>query len=566
MLLDRGVLVREGNAYRLTGEIETLEVPETLQALIAARLDGLGADERRSVQDASVLGRTFTLRGLSSVSHVDESELEPILASLVRKEVFVVHVGSTVARSAASTASSRTSSRRSRTTRSRERSGRRSISSAAEYLRSLGDDEEIVEVARSALSRRVQRRPERRRRGRRSATRPARCSCAPPSVRRRSPPTRRRSTPTSARSTSQTIRFCRPICTSARESWRRSAHGQRKPAPTSRLRSRSSTTRARRMLQPAWKHGSRRSCGTGAVREEGLERMDRAYQALSQEEPDADLAQLAAQLGRFLFFAGRHDIAMQRIESALELAEGLALPETFSQALNTKAILLVSHGRMLEGLALLRYALEVALENDKPTAALRAYFNLADSLQQCRSLRGGGDDRAGRARVRASHRQPPARAPLPRPELFAVRCSASGAKCWSGLRPSPRTGATRGRPTQPSEASASSSACTPVVSTRLDTGCELLDEFSTSSDAQERAAIAAGKGRAASRAGRSGRSPRLRAGGDRLRQRDGHQSGVREGGARHRVGGGARAPRHRAGRSCSCHSSTRYRPVARRSS
>ncbi len=87
MLLDRGVLVREGNAYRLTGEIETLEVPETLQALIAARLDGLGAEERRSVQHASVLGRTFTLRGLSSVSHVDEGVLEPILASLVRKEV-----------------------------------------------------------------------------------------------------------------------------------------------------------------------------------------------------------------------------------------------------------------------------------------------------------------------------------------------------------------------------------------------------------------------------------------------------------------------------------------------
>ncbi len=33
-------------------------------------------------------------------------------------------------------------------------------------------------------------------------------------------------------------------------------------------------------------------------------------------------------------------------------------------------------------LALLRYALEVALEHDKPSAALRGYFNLADSLSQ----------------------------------------------------------------------------------------------------------------------------------------------------------------------------------------
>ncbi|HEV8099819.1 MAG TPA: adenylate/guanylate cyclase domain-containing protein, partial [Gaiellaceae bacterium] len=41
MLLDRGALVQEGPVYRPTGTIESLEVPETLHALIAARLDGL---------------------------------------------------------------------------------------------------------------------------------------------------------------------------------------------------------------------------------------------------------------------------------------------------------------------------------------------------------------------------------------------------------------------------------------------------------------------------------------------------------------------------------------------
>jgi tetratricopeptide (TPR) repeat protein len=73
---------------------------------------------------------------------------------------------------------------------------------------------------------------------------------------------------------------------------------------------------------------------------------------------------------------------MQRIEAALEIAEALSLPETFSHALNSKAIILVSHGRDLEGLALLQHALDVALEHDKPSAALRAYYNLADSLAQ----------------------------------------------------------------------------------------------------------------------------------------------------------------------------------------
>src|SRR5262249_51989446 len=90
MLLDRGLLEREGDVYRPTGEIAQLDVPETLHALVAARLDGLSQEERRLIQDGSVLGKTFTKAGLSSVSGVSEPELEPLLASLVRKEVLTL--------------------------------------------------------------------------------------------------------------------------------------------------------------------------------------------------------------------------------------------------------------------------------------------------------------------------------------------------------------------------------------------------------------------------------------------------------------------------------------------
>lgn len=115
--------------------------------------------------------------------------------------------------------------------------------------------------------------------------------------------------------------------------------------------------------------------------EEALEEMNSSFEALSQEEPDETLASLAAQLGRFMFFADRTDLALQRSETALELAEALALPEVLSQALNTKALVYYTSGRRNEGLALLRYALEVALQHDKPSSALRAYNNLADLVQ-----------------------------------------------------------------------------------------------------------------------------------------------------------------------------------------
>src|SRR5207248_8688401 len=56
MLQDRGVLVQEGARYHVVGDTSNLEVPETLHALVASRLDGLSAGERSLLQDASVLG------------------------------------------------------------------------------------------------------------------------------------------------------------------------------------------------------------------------------------------------------------------------------------------------------------------------------------------------------------------------------------------------------------------------------------------------------------------------------------------------------------------------------
>ena len=90
MLIDRGLLELADGVYRPTSAIEELEVPETLQGLLAARLDGLGADERRLLQDAAVLGKTFSRESLAGVTGLVETELEQLLTALVRKEVLGV--------------------------------------------------------------------------------------------------------------------------------------------------------------------------------------------------------------------------------------------------------------------------------------------------------------------------------------------------------------------------------------------------------------------------------------------------------------------------------------------
>ena len=86
-LIDRDVVQPVEGVYRLTGDIGVLAVPDSLHALLAARLDALDPDVRRLVADAAVLGNTFPAEALIAVSGRDEPAVR---AALVRREVFTV--------------------------------------------------------------------------------------------------------------------------------------------------------------------------------------------------------------------------------------------------------------------------------------------------------------------------------------------------------------------------------------------------------------------------------------------------------------------------------------------
>jgi class 3 adenylate cyclase/tetratricopeptide (TPR) repeat protein len=61
-------------------------VPETLQGLIAARLDGLSAEEKALLQRAAVVGRVFWLGAVEAMDGASTRELEDRLHGLERKE------------------------------------------------------------------------------------------------------------------------------------------------------------------------------------------------------------------------------------------------------------------------------------------------------------------------------------------------------------------------------------------------------------------------------------------------------------------------------------------------
>jgi class 3 adenylate cyclase len=94
-LIDRDVVVPEGGRYVVDPaalgalDLSELAPPASLHALLAARLDALSADERRVVQDGSVLGLTFTRAGIEALT-TTATPLDDVLASLRRKEILNV--------------------------------------------------------------------------------------------------------------------------------------------------------------------------------------------------------------------------------------------------------------------------------------------------------------------------------------------------------------------------------------------------------------------------------------------------------------------------------------------
>lgn len=86
MLIDRGDLVESNDVYAPTRAITGIEVPDTLHSLIAARLDALPEIDRKVVQHASVLGKTFAAAGLDALLE-GADDLEGRLRELVRREI-----------------------------------------------------------------------------------------------------------------------------------------------------------------------------------------------------------------------------------------------------------------------------------------------------------------------------------------------------------------------------------------------------------------------------------------------------------------------------------------------
>ena len=333
MLLDRGQLTQADGGFRSTAPLDELEVPETLHGLIAARLDGLDPPEHRLIQDASVLGKTFTKDAiLADQPGSRRNRWRAVLAALLRKELLGIHsdrfspergqyefLGDLVRWVAYETLSKKErKARHLAVARWQEQLGEDDAIEmvASHYLRayeaepSAEDAEEIRLKAWTALT---------------GAGERAAALGANGEAQRRflqagelatSDLDRAELLERSGDMALRELRLdeARDMFTQAMSLY----EGLGASHPAARVLARIAGS----VDYPA-----------GRL-EEAIDKMDSAFQVLSGEQQDRDLAMLATQLGRIRFFIGDMDGALEATDVALRIGERDGLPDVISHALN----------------------------------------------------------------------------------------------------------------------------------------------------------------------------------------------------------------------------------------
>jgi tetratricopeptide (TPR) repeat protein len=85
-LVETGVLVGEPGASRLVKPLDSLQVPATVQAVLAARIDRLPLEEKRLLQTAAVIGHEVPLPLLQAIVELQEADLHRGLTHLQAAE------------------------------------------------------------------------------------------------------------------------------------------------------------------------------------------------------------------------------------------------------------------------------------------------------------------------------------------------------------------------------------------------------------------------------------------------------------------------------------------------
>jgi class 3 adenylate cyclase/tetratricopeptide (TPR) repeat protein len=374
MLLDRGLVTQDGARYLVTGAIGDLEVPETLHALVASRLDSLSAGERAVLQDAAVIGQSFTASGVAALGARTVADTERILDGLVAKQVvsrdhdpkspergqygFLQALLRTIAYG--------TLSRRDRKARH--------LAAARHLQEAWGEDAgDIAELLAAHFLDAADADPDAADAGR---IRELACETLAQAGRRALSlalgPEAQRAFDRAATLAVDDATRAELLELAGRAAWLEadSAGARRRLDAAMELYEAQgrpdATARAMVVIADVLMTGDRL--------DEAIAVAERAVTGLADRDPERAAAM--SQLARLYSATADMGRAMEVSEAALVLAEPLQDWETIADALSTRAMTLMARQRHQEGRALLDRALELGLRHDLTTVALRSYNNL----------------------------------------------------------------------------------------------------------------------------------------------------------------------------------------------
>jgi len=360
MLADRGLLVERDGALSLTQELTELDTPVSLEALIAARLDELDAQERALIKDLAVLGLAFGRDAVEGISTLPPAELERLLQSLQRKQV-LTEAANWRQDAGRGFAFSQTLLRTIAYDRLGKRERRARHLAVAVHLRSLfsagGEEvaESIADHYRDAY-----------------LADPAAADAA--EVRSLAGEWLVRGAQRAAtvgapeRAATYLLQAAELVAGSGEALAHREAAAEmyfRAGSVAESLELFERVARAHsdagRTLDAARLEGEIGSAlGRLGRAGEAIGRLRKALQVLDQGSPGPALARVCSQLGRELSISGAGTEALPHVERALVLAEELDLPQVLCDALETKALLLRSASQSEQALEFFERTIEIA--------------------------------------------------------------------------------------------------------------------------------------------------------------------------------------------------------------
>jgi class 3 adenylate cyclase len=96
-MIDEGVIVRDADRWRASAEVADVHIPDTVQAVLAARIDLLDPAEKRTLQRAAVVGRVFWPGPVGRLLNGEGEHVRETLGRLEERELVLSRLSSSIA-------------------------------------------------------------------------------------------------------------------------------------------------------------------------------------------------------------------------------------------------------------------------------------------------------------------------------------------------------------------------------------------------------------------------------------------------------------------------------------